>query len=221
MAIDTPIEEPPQLPEAVISLAEVHERRVAADLNSQYRELKNQSQALLAAVKGGRGMRSVEQVETMLKKADGDLESGQFLIGRLGAERLLEPELMAALVVMRKRLIEEYSPCSMSDTMVIDTIILSYHNLLRVQGWLGNLCIVIERGLFGQAPLDEIHGPTIGEKLQNDLRRLNDQMMPLLDRSHRMMMRSLKYLDERRIGKPASVSVGVAGHVNIGNGLSA
>jgi hypothetical protein len=35
--------------------AEAHERRVAMQLNAQHRELRDQAQALLAAVKGQRG----------------------------------------------------------------------------------------------------------------------------------------------------------------------
>ena len=38
--------------------AEAHERRVAAELNAQYEELREQAQALFAAVKGRRGIRS-------------------------------------------------------------------------------------------------------------------------------------------------------------------
>ena len=52
-------------------------------------------------------------------------------------------------------------------------------------------------GAGGQEPLHEIHGERVGEKLADDLRRLEHQMFPLLDRAHRMMMRSLAYLDGR------------------------
>ena len=71
-----------------------------------------------------------------------------------------------------------------------------------MQGWIGNVCLVVERDLFGQEPLNHIHGEQVGEKLADDIRRLENQMFPLIDRAHRMMMRSLAFLDGRvRAGK--------------------
>ena len=71
------------------------------------------------------------------------------------------------------------------------TAILAYYNLLRVQGWIGNIALVVERQLFGKEPLNEIHGPQVGDALEEQLRRLAEVMMPLQERTHRMMMRSL------------------------------
>jgi hypothetical protein len=91
---------------------------------------------------------------------------------------------------------------------------------IRIQGWIGNICLVVERELFGQEPLNELHGPQVGEKLADDLRRLENQMFPLLDRAHRMMMRSLVYLDGRlRGGKAGTVTVEKAGQVNIASAV--
>ena len=47
--------------------------------------------------------------------------------------------------------------------MMVDVAILAYRNLLRMQGWVGNLCLLVEGELFGQASLCEIHGPRIGK----------------------------------------------------------
>jgi hypothetical protein len=49
--------------------------------------------------------------------------------------------------------------------MMADSAIIAYCNMLRVQGWIGNLCLVVERDLFGQAPLNELHGHTVGKQL--------------------------------------------------------
>jgi hypothetical protein len=73
-----------------------------------------------------------------------------------------------------------------------------------------------ERELFGQEPLSEIHGPSIGQKLTEDLRRLETQMFPLLDRAHRLMTRSLNYLDGRlKTGKLGVVTVDRAEQVRL------
>jgi len=87
--------------------------------------------------------------------------------------------------------------------------------MLRVQGWIGSLCLVIERELFGQAPLNELHGHTVGKQLTNEIARLEEVLMPLLERCHRIMTRSIARLD--RCGKLAttSVTVGQAAQVNV------
>lgn len=73
----------------------------------------------------------------------------------------------------------------------------AYYNFLRIQGWIGNLALVFERELFGQTPLNEVHGPTAGDRLRDDLERLSEVMLPLQDRVHRMMIRSLEHLTQR------------------------
>ena len=40
------------------------------------------------------------------------------------------------------------------------------------QGWIGSLCLTVERELFGQAPLSEIYGPTVGNQLAKEIARL-------------------------------------------------
>ena len=70
--------------------------------------------------------------------------------------------------------------------------------MLRVQGWIGNLNLVVERDAFGQEPLNYYHGDTVGNRLEEQLRRLAEVMLPLQERSHRMMMRSLEGLSAHR-----------------------
>jgi hypothetical protein len=42
--------------------------------------------------------------------------------------------------------------------------------------------------------LNQIHGPTIGNALEEQLRRLAEVILPLQERSTRMMLRSLEAL---------------------------
>ncbi|CAN5364341.1 hypothetical protein BH10PSE9_BH10PSE9_14140 [soil metagenome] len=78
--------------------------------------------------------------------------------------------------------------------MKIDAAVVAYYNFLRVQAWIGNLAMVFEREAFGQAALNELHGPTLGQRLKDDLERLSEVILPAQDRVHRMMMRSLEGL---------------------------
>ncbi len=75
--------------------------------------------------------------------------------------------------------------------MLIDAAVIAYFNMLRTQRWIGNLSLVVERELFGQAPLNELHAEHTAENLERHLRRLAEVMLPLQERAHKMMARSL------------------------------
>lgn len=199
-----------------IDAAEAFERRVAAENNSQFKELRDEAQALIAAVKGSRAIRRPEDWDAIFQKAKIGYQSGRFLIQQLGAERYLEPELMATLAQLRRDLVAGIEKPTAADNMSADIAIIAYRNLLRVQGWIGSLCLTVERELFGQAPLNEIHGPTLGKELEQNLRRLEEHLS-LLERCHRMVARSFAHLEARRshAPRPASVTVSQAGQVNV------
>ena len=198
-----------------IESAEAHSRRLQEENNAKFQELRDQAQATLAAVKGSRAIRGPNGWEAMFQKAKIGYASGRFLIQQLGAERYLEPELMATLVQLRRDLLVGIDRPTAADTMSADIAIIAYRNLLRVQGWIGSLCLTVERELFGQAPLNEIHGPTTGKELEQQLRRIEEHLL-LLERCHRMVARSLVHLEARR-GQAAktSVTVAQAGQVNV------
>jgi hypothetical protein len=70
---------------------------------------------------------------------------------------------MATLWQLRQGLLEEYGAGSPAVIMVIDLAVISYHNALRIQGWIGDLGLVIEHELFGeeslQIKLGGLYGP--------------------------------------------------------------
>ena len=49
--------------------------------------------------------------------------------------------------------------------MLVDSAVLAYYNMVRVQRWIGDLSVVFERELFGQAPLNEVLGDSLDDKL--------------------------------------------------------
>ena len=55
-----------------------------------------------------------------------------------------------------------------------------------------------------------------GLRVEEIVERLAEKLMPLLDRSNRMMLRNLKALREHRRPPTPSVSIGQAGQVNVG-----
>ena len=104
------------------------------------------------------------------------------------------PSLSRPWLSLRRSLIAEADSVSTGDIMRIDAAVLAYYSMIRVQGWIGNLSLVFERELFGQAPLNEFHGEETAKRITELLSRLAETMMPLLERSNRMMVRSLSSL---------------------------
>ena len=138
--------------------AEAHEAKIAARQKELFVRLKDEAQALFGVVDGVPGVRSPAEWAKLLDRAGDEIGNGRFIVGCLGAERYLDALTVATLVTLRQSLIAEVGEPSTADIMRIDAAVLGYYNMVRVQGWIGNLSLVVERELFGQAPLSAFHG---------------------------------------------------------------
>jgi len=106
---------------------------------------------------------------------------------------------------------------------MIDMAVLGYFHALRINGWIGNLALLVEHEFFGQqgpgAKLRDRHGHGGGEihglRVEDHIQRIGEQLMPLLDRCNRMMLRNLKALSTLRQRPTPSVNIGSAGQVNV------
>jgi hypothetical protein len=195
--------------------AEAHEGKVDEELRTQFLELRRQARGHFDVLKGRRGAYSQAYLEEAFRKTMIDYDSGRFLIQRLGAERHLDLGLVATLTQLRRELLDGIESPTAADKMHADTAILAYRNLLRIQGWIGSLCLVAERELFDQEPVSEANGATVGERIEREVHQLEQSLMPLLDRAHRMIVRSLDRLDARRSGGPkAQLSIGHASGIS-------
>ena len=174
--------------------ADEHEQRIKQQQTKQFQVLKDEAHALFGMVDGCPGVRSLADLQKLLEKAGDEIGDGRFLMRFLGAERYLDASTVAVLISLRQNPIAEAGHPTAADITMIDTAVVSYYNFLRVQGWIGNLSLTFERELFGQAPLSEIHGSAVGNQLRDQLERLSEVILPLQDRAHRMMIRSLAQL---------------------------
>lgn len=193
-------------------------------LTERHEKLRGDARAVYRAMEGWQRVESDEHWLAMVETADRHLENGLFLIGRLGGERFLDPELVATLLVLRRQLIDDHAPATASDVLLIDTALLSYYHVLRVNGWIGDLAAMVEHEFFGtvglQAAFTEANGHQLGRvkglRVTERVERIGEQLLPLMDRSHRMMLRSLNALHARRQKPAPNVSIGRAGQVNVG-----
>jgi hypothetical protein len=171
--------------------ADAFENRVKGEMRAQHQRLKDEARALFGMVNGRPGVRSQAEWEKRLDQASDDIGSGRFIVRCLGAERYLDAETVAVLITLRQNLIAELGRTSTADLMMIDSAIIAYYNLMRVQGWIGNSSLVVEGELFGQAPLNEIHGAIVGDRLAEQITRLAEGLIPIQERCQRMLNRSL------------------------------
>src|SRR5262245_51435337 len=105
--------------------------------------------------------------------------------------------------------------------MFVDVVVMAYANALRVPGWLGDLSLVTEQELFGEdtlkVKLRQHYGPQFdGFAVEEALRRLREQLLPLCERANRQLLQNLQALQRRCPGSAPMVAVGRAANVNVG-----
>jgi hypothetical protein len=175
------------------------------------------------AMEGWKRVRSPKHWAKIMKESAEEYESGRFLLERLGAHRHLDPKLMATLVALRRRLIAEWHVTTSAETMLVDVAVLSYYHSLRVNGWIGDLALRIEHEFFADGAFGEVvemvrqtsrrRGRLLVEER---VQRIAEQLMPLLDRANRTMIRNLKAIKELRHVQIPAIAI-QAGHVNVAN----
>src|SRR5713226_6497640 len=188
----------------------------------QAQYVRRNARATYRAMEGWKGVRGEEDWLEVCADSREHYESGGFFLERLGAERYLDPQLMATLLSLRQRLIAECGITTATEMMLLDLALLGYYHTLRVHGWIGDLALHIEHQFFGQDALAE-NGQRPGRRrgrfsVEEDVRRLSEQLMPLLDRSNRMVIRNLKAIKELRQARVPAVAIGRAEQVTVTNG---
>jgi hypothetical protein len=192
-------------------------------LAERHKQLLGDARASWRAMDGWAAVESREEWEQVVARADDDYGRGAFLLERLGAHRYLDPPLMATLLSLRRRLVEEHGATTAAELMLIDSAMIAFYHQLRVTDWIGDLSIWLEREFFGiqglTAKLRDRHGygaeSIRGLKAEDIVERLVERLVPLLDRSNRMLLRNLKALKALREPSTPSVSIGAAGQVNV------
>src|SRR5215208_7796600 len=122
-----------------------YQRGVAA----RHQRLKHDAQAVFRAMDGWGAVRSTEEWQATVQQAAEYLDTGGFLIDRLGAAHFLDPKLMAALLILRRRLVDEHGATTAAELMLIDCAVLSYYHQIRITGWIGDLAPLMESEFFG------------------------------------------------------------------------
>ena len=194
-------------------------REWQAERDRRSARLRHDARAVWRAMEGWQRVGTEEEWLRTVEESRDAYRSGRFLVDRLGAERFLEPELMAVLWGLRRGLVEEGGGTA-AEAMLADLAVLAWYNALRIQRWIGDLSLAVEHEFFGEdgpsARFERRHGRASGLVVEERLARLGEQLLPLEDRASRMLVRHLKALAELRRG-PA-VAIAQAQQVNLGHG---
>lgn len=202
-----------------------------ADLRAQFqaarqtdgqrlKQLHRNARSVMRAFEGWGQIRTEAEWQAACEDARERYQSGRFVLERMGAERFLDPQLMATLWQLRQGLMEECGAESPTMTMIIDLAVMSYANALRVQGWIGNLALAIEQELFGEGSLtvklrQRYWAHFDGFAVEEALQRLRAQLLPLFERANRQLLQNLQALKRPQLGSPPMVAIGRAGQVNV------
>jgi hypothetical protein len=181
------------------------------------------ARAVFRAIDGWRGVADADDWAHIVEKTQRDIESGEWLISQLGAERYLDPPMIAALMLYRRKLLHD--DCgdqpTATDLMLIDMAIVTYYRWLQVQGWIGNAAIWTEREFFSNEGLTvkwkERNGTAAAYTLNLDdrIQRLVEELFPLLDRLNRALSRNLRTIRAMHTKATPAVVVAQAGQVNV------
>jgi hypothetical protein len=179
-------------------------------------QLRWNARATHRAMQGWQRVQSQADWERINEESGEQYESGAFLLERLGADRFLDPRLMATILALRQRLIAESGITTAAETMLVDQAVLSYYHTLRVQGWIGDLAVRIEHEFFGDDAFTEMarkgHRRADRFAVEDRVRQLSEQLMPLSDRANRMMIRNLKAIKELRQGQVPAIAKDLDAH---------
>jgi DNA-binding winged helix-turn-helix (wHTH) protein len=130
-------------------------------------------------------------------------EGRSFLINRLGAVGVIDPDLAAVLVELQQQLIEDYGDGAAARTL-IDQVIAAYQDFIRLTGWIAHLSLTVEHELFGgdggctERIADAVH---LNETWMDEpgadqhLVRLRECLLPLVERRGALMREMLAALE--------------------------
>ena len=130
-------------------------------------------------------------------------EYGSFLISRLRAAGVIDPDLAAVLMQLQQRLIDDYGDSAAARTL-IDQVIAAYHDFIRLTGWIAHLCLTVERELFGDegggtgrvtASIDANEAGSDERGAEQYLVQLRECLLPLAERRGALMRDMLAALE--------------------------
>ncbi len=184
--------------------------------------LQRNSRRLWAAMEGWGAVKTPEDWGRIQTEAAEDWASGRALIEMLGSERYLAPERAALLLHLWRHFLVAYDVDGPAEFLTVAMALVAFNQLTRVNELVGNLETRLEDEFFATEGLREQHERRYGRgtragalAVEETVRRLGEDLLPLLDRCNRMVIRNLQLLRELK-ATPLTLTVENYGQVNVG-----
>ena len=186
----------------------VFEAEYRRALRERQDRMVQESHELWRAIEGWRGVETPEAWDAVVREAIDDVANGVFFIDRLGGQKYLDPKLMAVLSIIRSDLDREYGADTASDFILIDMVVMQYHHVITTNNWIGNIIASTQTEMFGSAgltaKLEDRYGRGTefrGLRVEEFVRRLTEQLMPLIEKSNGLLLRNLRALQDRKAAR--------------------
>ena len=183
--------------------------------------LQRNSRRLWAAMEGWGAVQTAEDWERVQAEAAEDWVSGRALIAMLGSERYLAPERAALLLHLWRHFLAAYDVDGPAEFLTVAMALVAFNQLTRVNELVGNLENRLEDEFFATEGLRQQHEQRYGRgakvrglHVEEIVRQLGQDLLPLLDRCNRMVIRNLKLLRELKT-TPLAVTVQNFGQLNV------
>ncbi len=184
--------------------------------------LQRNSRRVWAAMEGWQRVKSQEDWARIQGEAAEDWVSGRALLTMLGGERYLAPERAALLLHLWRHFLVAYDVDSPAEFLAVAMALVAFNQLTRVSELVGNVEARLENEFFATEGLREQHERRYGRgtragalAVEETVRRLGQDLLPLLDRCNRMVIRNLTLLRELK-ATPLALTVENYGQVNVG-----
>lgn len=184
--------------------------------------IQRNSRRLWAAMEGWGAVQTAEEWARIQDETAENWVSGRALIEMLGSERYLAPERAALLLHLWRHFLAAYDVDGPAEFLTVAMALVAFNQLTRVNELVGNLENRLEDEFFATEGLREQHERRYGRgarsgalAVEETVRRLGQDLLPLLDRCNRMVIRNLQLLRELK-STPLALTVENYGQVNVG-----
>jgi len=215
--------------ESELSPQELENRRwerKLAELAKQGREARRMLVEEEASIRDFRaltefyGEGSPEEYPAVLDEVTEAYLSGKFFLRELSLFYEIAPRLSLTVFQLRQEWIRQYDLRTVPEFMLLDLTMLAYFNAIRVNKEIGNMLSLTQRQLYGfDCPMDKFHARHKGKWVvtlasEQTVARLQEVLMPLVERFNQMFLRNLKAMRELK-ASPININIGQADQVNV------
>jgi len=147
---------------------------------------------------------------------------GSFFLRSLSLFYEVSPALSLTVYNLRQEWIQQYSLTTVPELLLLDQAMLAYFHTVRLNKQVADMLALTEVQLFSSdSPHVKIkkdnglNNDFDGFVAEDSIRKLQERLMPLMERFNRMFLRNLRVMRELKI-HPVSINIAQAGQVNVG-----